>query len=89
MECHLGVGELLRLEGGSEGVVLHCLKGTIWLTQGDGVDRLVQRGLSFRLAAGATAIVEALDLAELRLDASPCRPALRPVRFQQSCRALG
>ncbi|HBG04360.1 MAG: hypothetical protein A2075_04455 [Geobacteraceae bacterium GWC2_58_44] len=73
MECHLGQGDLLRLEGRPKGVVLHCLKGMIWLTKGDGVDHLIEGGRSFELSAGATAVVEALGSAEIRLEIAACK----------------
>jgi len=67
MECTLKTGDLLRLSGGARGTELTCLAGTLWLTQGDGVDYLVAAGHAFRLAAGASAIVEGLGRAEFRL----------------------
>ena len=70
MTCKLGTGDLLRLEGGSKGALLHCLRGTIWLTNGDGVDYLVRQGQSFPLEEAASAVVEALGSAEIRLDAA-------------------
>lgn len=69
MECNLGQGDLLRLEGKPKGVVLHCLKGTVWLTRGDGMDYLISEGRSFEMKAGTTAVVEALGSAEIRLQA--------------------
>ncbi|HBA86706.1 MAG TPA: hypothetical protein DCZ75_01600 [Geobacter sp.] len=69
MKCCLGKGELTQLTGGRRGLRLRCLKGTIWVTTGDGVDYLVQQGNSFDLKAGATALAEALDTAEMRLEA--------------------
>jgi len=87
MECSLGTGDLLRLTGGSQGTRLHCLRGTIWLTRGDGVDYLVHRGQSIALACADSALVEALGAAEVRLE-----PALRegagarPVLTLAACR---
>jgi len=69
MECNLGQGDLLRLEGKPKGVVLQCLTGTVWLTQGDGMDYLICAGRSFEMQAGTTAVVEALGSAEIRLKA--------------------
>jgi len=88
MECNLGKGELLQLEGRPKGVVVHCLKGTIWLTNGDGVDYLVHQGGSFRLGSGASAVVEALGVAEIRLQAAACEGAsIRPLLSQVAHRA--
>lgn len=67
MECGLERGELVRLSGGSRGTELACRTGTLWLTRGDGVDYLVHEGKSFLLAAGESAVVEALGPAEFRL----------------------
>lgn len=68
MECKVGAGELLRSDGGPTGTVLHCLRGTVWLTKGDGVDYLLHRGGRHEIKAGETAVVEALGAAELRLE---------------------
>jgi hypothetical protein len=88
MECSLERGDLLRLEGGRQGTLLHCLKGTLWLTKGDGRDYLVHGGGSLRLEAGAAAVVEALRPAELRMEAAG-RPAAdsRSVLTLAACRA--
>jgi hypothetical protein len=67
MEFCLGEGELLRLEGGKRGVVLRCNAGTVWLTKGDGIDYLIPAGRRLVLAKGESALVEALEPAELRL----------------------
>jgi hypothetical protein len=69
MELSLRAGDLLRLKGNRKGFVLHCLKGTIWLTKGDEVDYLVYPGKGYELKAGETAVVEALGGAEVRLEA--------------------
>ena len=88
MECTLGTGELLRLAGGAAGVRLHCLTGTVWLTNGDGQDYLVHRGHSFALAAGTAAVVEALGLAEVRLEsAAQLGAGIRPVLTLDASRA--
>ncbi len=67
MECNLGQGELIRLEGGATGLQVRCLSGALWLTQGDSTDYLVSAGRSFALVAGQTALVEALKPAEVRV----------------------
>lgn len=72
MECNLGKGDLLRLDGKPKGVVLYCLKGTVWLTKGDGADYLIPAGEKFEIKPGATAVVEPLDGAEIRLVATVC-----------------
>jgi hypothetical protein len=88
MECCLGNGELMRLAGG-QGLVLRCLKGTLWLTVGDGIDYLIYEGSSFKVGAGASAIVEALGAAEMRLESEPCQGAtIRPIAPRQPCRAI-
>lgn len=87
MECNLGQGDLLRLEGKPKGVVLHCLKGTVWLTQGDGTDHLISEGRSFEMKAGTAAVVEALGSAEIRLQAAASVGAnLKPMLSQFSFR---
>ncbi|WP_224984935.1 DUF2917 domain-containing protein [Geomonas agri] len=70
MECSLGKGELLSLTGGAHGLMLRCLTGTIWLTKGDGRDYLVRRGNSFELTRGESALMEALEAAELQMRAA-------------------
>jgi DUF2917 family protein len=89
MECNLGQGDLLRLEGGPKGLTICCLKGTIWLTKGDGADYLISQGRSFELCAGVAAVVEALGTAEVRLQGAPCQgtPA-RPMLSPMICRAV-
>lgn len=69
MECFLEKGELMRLEGGRRGIVLRCLRGTIWLTIGDGRDYLLRQGASFELRQGTAALAQALGTAEMRLEA--------------------
>ena len=68
MECSLGQGELIRLDGEEDGVILCCSSGTIWLTCGDGRDYLLSAGNSFELAAGLVAVAEALNAAECTLE---------------------
>ena len=89
MKCTLGTGDLLRLEGGPKGVLLHCLQGTVWLTNGDGADYLVRPGESFALAKAATAVVEALGVAEIRLRSAAREGAgSRPVLALEACLQL-
>lgn len=83
MECCLSQGELIRLDGDKNGVVLHCTSGTIWLTCGDGQDYLLSAGKSFALAARQAVVAEALQPAECTVEkplsartAQP-RPAIR------------
>jgi len=64
MECSLSQGELIRLDGEKDGVILRCSSGTIWLTCGDGRDYLLSAGNCFELAAGQVAVAEALQTAE-------------------------
>ena len=87
MECALKTGDLLRLAGGSQGMRLHCLRGTIWLTKGDGVDYLVRQGQSFNLTCRDAAVVEALGSAELRLEPGASgRAGASPVLTLAACR---
>jgi hypothetical protein len=67
MECCLAVGELIRLDGGKDGVVLRCTSGAVWLTCGDGRDYLLSAGKSFAIAARQVAVAEALQKAECTL----------------------
>lgn len=70
MDCCLEKGELMRLKAGPEGLTLRCRKGTIWLTVGDGRDYLLQPGTRFVIKRGMSAIAEALDPVEMRLDSA-------------------
>jgi len=67
MECCLAKDELIRLDGGSNGLVLRCTGGAVWLTCGDGADYLISAGRSFELPARRTAVAEALEPAEFYL----------------------
>lgn len=67
MECCLAQGELIRLDGEQEGVVLRCTSGTLWLTCGDGRDYLLSAGKSFTVAARQFAVAEALQHVECTL----------------------
>ena len=87
MECSLGTGALLRLAGGSKGMRLHCLRGTVWLTKGDGVDYLVRQGQSFDLTCGDSALVEPPGSAELGLEPAAYEGAgASPVLTLAACR---
>jgi hypothetical protein len=82
MDCTLGKGDLLRINGQPGGVVLRCLKGTVWITNGNGIDYLVHEEGVFRLDPTATALIEALCFAEVSLKPVECgtagtHPALR------------
>jgi hypothetical protein len=87
MECCLTQGELIRLDGKKDGVVLCCTSGAIWLTCGDGQDYLLSAGNSFELAAGQFAVVEALQPAECSLGKplSGYNHAHRPVIRLAAC----
>ena len=67
MECCLTKGELVRLDGGKNGLLLHCKTGMVWITSGDGADYLIRAGKRFELPASRVAVVEALESAEFRL----------------------
>lgn len=87
MECSLGKGELMRLSGGERGLVLRCLRGTIWLTTGDGRDYLVRQGTTFELREGASALAEALGCGEMRLEPRPEQGIpMASIALQRECR---
>jgi hypothetical protein len=88
MECSLARGDLLRLEGGARGVVLACLKGTLWLTCGDGVDYLVKQGSRFSLEAGSQALVEGIAAAEFRLEPAGRQGAFPATAELRACGSL-
>jgi len=71
MRCTLKKGELFRLEGSNGGTALHCLAGTLWVTTGDGRDYLLSECRTLQTLPGRTALVEALQDAELRLEEKP------------------
>ena len=87
MECCLGQGELIRVDGGKEGVMLRCSSGTVWLTCGNGVDYLLHAGKSFAVAAYQVAVVEALQAAECTLvkPLSERNHVMRPVIRLAAC----
>lgn len=67
MECSLKKGELIRLDGGKNGLALHCMTGTLWLTTGDGRDHLINAGTGFEVPLDKVAVAEALETSEFRL----------------------
>jgi hypothetical protein len=87
MECYLTQGELIRVDGGKEGVTLRCSSGTVWLTCGNGVDYLLRAGKSFAVAANQVAVAEALQAAECTLvkPLSERSPVLRPAIRLAAC----
>jgi hypothetical protein len=88
MDCTLGKGDLLRINGGPKGIVLRCLKGTVWITNGNGIDYLVHEEGIFRLDPTATAVIEALGSAEVNLESVECKAAgSRPAFSLAACRA--
>lgn len=76
MECCLATGELLRLDGGTMGLMLRCTTGRVWLTKDDGQDYLVRTGRSFELHAGEIALIEALDPAGILVLETPSAPMM-------------
>jgi len=68
MECFLTKGELIRLDGGKDGMLLRCVTGTMWVTCGDGADYLIYAGKSFKLSPRQVATAEALQAVEFYLD---------------------
>ena len=90
MDCTLGKGDLLRINEQPGGIVLRCLKGTVWITNGNGVDYLVHEGNMFRLDSAATAVIEALGCAEVHLESVECEAAgPRPAFSFAACRVGG
>ncbi len=87
MECCLALGELIRLDGGPDGVVLRCTSGTLWLTCGDGRDYLISAGGSYEIAARQGVVAEALRKAEwvLGKPRSCSNTLLRPVIRLAAC----
>jgi len=87
MECFLSKDELLRLDGGRSGLVLRCIRGTVWLTCGDGADYLISSGRSFELAPRLVATVEALESAEFCLGEPVVagKSVYRPIRGFIAC----
>jgi hypothetical protein len=59
--------ELLRIDGRNRRLVLHCVTGTVWLTDGSGRDCLLIAGKAFSMHGAETIVVEALKNAEVRL----------------------
>lgn len=67
MRCSLKKGELFTLEAVSESA-LRCLKGSLWVTVGDGIDYLVTDCRTVQKIAGKRALIEALEDSEIRLN---------------------
>lgn len=59
--------ELLRIDGKSRHLSLHCLAGTIWVTDGSGRDYLLGAGRTFTTAGSGAVVVEALGGAKVQL----------------------
>jgi hypothetical protein len=68
MECCLGKGEVMRISGGETGIVLRSRRGTLWVTTGEATDYLIHESRFLELAAGASALVEALGSAEMQIE---------------------
>jgi hypothetical protein len=68
MECCLGKGEVMRISGGETGIVLRSRRGTLWITTGEAADYLIHEGRCLEVAAGASALVEALGSAEMQIE---------------------
>lgn len=87
MECCLTKGELIRLDGGNGGLLLHCMAGTVWLTSGNGADYLIHAGKRFELPAHQIAVVEALESAEFCLGEALAADAMlhRPIMGFAAC----
>ena len=81
MECSLATGELIQLDGGTQGLLLRCTCGGVWLTKNDGQDYLIRSGHSFKLPAGEQALIEALNPAGIFVLETRPTPALTTVRL--------
>lgn len=66
MKCSLKKGELFTLEATSEND-LHCLKGLLWVTTGDGIDYLITDRCPAKRLTGKKALIEALEDSDIRL----------------------
>lgn len=89
MECCLGQGEVMRLNGGIHGLLLQCLEGTVWITTGDGRDYLVRQQTSFQIRTGVSAVAEALGPAEIRLRLPAAGVTATALPRQRECHHLG
>lgn len=72
--------ELLRIDGTHRHLSLHCLAGTIWVTDGSRRDYLLEAGRTFTMTGPGTLVVEALGRAEVQLlegEITANGPALR------------
>lgn len=67
MTISLPEQELLRIDARNRKIALHCLAGTVWVTDGSGRDCLLVSGHTFRICNAETVVVEALRKAEVRL----------------------
>jgi hypothetical protein len=67
MKCSLGKGELFKLETAFASD-LRCLKGSLWITVGDGRDYLLTDSCPIQQLRGKTALIEALEDSEIRFD---------------------
>ncbi len=67
MTISLPEQELLRIDARNRTIALHCLAGTVWVTDGSGRDCLLTSGHTFRIHDAETVVVEALRKAEVRL----------------------
>lgn len=86
MDCYLAQGELIRLEGGKEGLELYCKAGGVWMTKGDGVDYLIHAGSRLVLLKGEKALVEALKASDICLDKpSAAKDVMKPVLGWVAC----
>ncbi len=78
MDCSLKIGELFVLEA-APASSLCCLKGSLWVTVGDGIDYLITDCRTIGNLEGKRALIEALEDAEIRLQgASGAALSLRP-----------
>jgi len=81
MKCSLGKGELFKLEAASESD-LRCLKGLLWVTIGDGRDYLLTENCPLQRLSGKSALIEALEDSEIRLESKAGRTVSIKSGFQ-------
>lgn len=86
MEICLVKGELIRMDGGKNGLELRCPVGLVWVTKGDGADYLISGNKRIMLEKRESALVEALEYSEMRLgSANPAAGVLHPAFGLAGC----
>jgi len=81
MKCSLGKGELFNLETAAASD-LRCLKGLLWVTVGDGRDYLLTENCPLQRLSSKSALIEALEDSEIRLESKMGRTVSIKSGFQ-------